>query len=391
MIPVTTLAHLRAQTPGLSDAVHLNHAGLSLPPLAAIDAIREHLALESKLGPMAAAAHVAERLDKARSDAATLLNADVDEIAFTSSCSNGFDCFFAAFPPLKPGERILVGRQEWGGSLAAFERAAQRFGASVEVIPTQADGSVDAQALAKVVDERVRLVSLTWLPANGGLINDAVAVGKVTRQAGIPYFIDAAQAVGQIPVDVKELQCDVLVCPGRKHLRGPSDTGILYVRRAFLEHLEPSSRDAPLTSGNFSLRADVRRFEADEQPIALLLGLAESIALALTLGAHHIAAEIAVRAQALRTRLLRVPGLTVHDLGEGVRSGLVSFNLRGHQALDLKSILAAEQIQIAANGIPFTPLDMRARRLDWIARASVSYLNTDEDVERLATALTRLA
>jgi cysteine desulfurase/selenocysteine lyase len=390
MIPALELTRLRAQTPGLSDAVHLNHAGASLMPQAALDTIRDHLDLESRVGPMEAAAMVTDRLERIRRDAARLINAQSDEIAFMTSGSSAFGHFFTAMSPLKPGDRILVGRQEWGGNLVNYQRAAQRAGATVEVIPTHADGSVDAVRLSARLDRHVRLISLTWLPANGGLINDAEAIGRVAKAAGIPYFIDAGQALGQVPIDVDKLQCDVLKSAGRKHLRGPRGTALLYVRRAFLDHLEPAWVDvlsAPLMNGDGVLRSDARRFETSEAAVALLLGLGESIVLALALGSHNIAVEIALRAQALRERLRCIPGTVLHDLGGPGQSGLVSFNMRGHSPFALKTALAQRNIHVGANGVPYTPLDMQARGLDGVVRASVSYLNTDEDIERLAVAL----
>lgn len=393
MIPPATLAHLRAQTPGIRETTHFNHAGASLMGRSTLEAIDAHLRLEASLGSMEAGLQVADRLEQVRADAATLLNAASDEIAVTSSCSHGFGSAFAALPPLRAGERILVGRQEWGGNLATLEHAARRAGARVDVMPTQPDGRVDARALAQRIDDRVRLLCLTWLPANGGLVNDAEAVGRIAREAGIPYFIDAAQAVGQIPVDVRALRCDVLCCPGRKHLRGPRGTGLLYVRREFLSRLEPAWRDvfsAPWSGDDFVLRNDARRFETSEKSVALQLGLGQALAEALAVGITEIAIETAARATMLRDRLRQVPGLVLHDPEAGPRSGLVAFNLTHHRAAAVRDALARERIHIAANGVPYTPLDMRARGLEGIARASVSYLNADEDLERLASALERL-
>jgi selenocysteine lyase/cysteine desulfurase len=342
---------------------------------------------------MEAAIIVTPRLQKLRADAATLINADSDEIALMGSGSSAFGSVFSAMPPLKQGERILVGRQEWGGNLANYQRAAQRAGARVETIPCHADGSVDAAALANQIDGHVRLISLTWLPANGGLINDAVAVGKVAAAAGVPYLIDAGQTVGQLPVDVRLLQCDVLKSAGRKHLRGPRGTALLYVRRAFLKKLEPAWVDvssAPIDTDGISLRNDTRRFETSEAPIALQLGLAASIALALEIGVENIADTTAQLAQSLRERLVRIKGVSLHDLGNGRQSGLVSFTLQGHESMALKSALAEKGFYIGANGLPYTPLDMQARGLHGIARASVSYLNTAEELERFAVALEQM-
>ncbi|MDE2427152.1 MAG: aminotransferase class V-fold PLP-dependent enzyme [Burkholderiales bacterium] len=399
MIRAGQLASLRAETPGLRDAahghVHLNHAGASLLPQAALDAIYAHLQLEQQVGPMDAAADVAEQLQQLRANLARLINAQPDEIALMRSGSDAFGSAFAAMPRLKHGDRILVGRQEWGGNLVNYQRAAQAAGASVDVIPCHADGSVDAGALANQIDAQVRLISLTWLPANGGLINDAVSVGKVAAAAGVPYLIDAGQALGQIPVDVQALQCDILKSAGRKHLRGPRGTGVLYVKRSFLSTLNPAWVDvasAPFSADGSALRDDARRFESSETAVALQLGLAESVRLALEIGVEQIALTTASLARTLRTRLAAIPGVRLHDLGsDEQRSGLVSFNLHGHDAAALKNELGRQGIHIGANGVAYTPLDMQARGLHSVARASLSYLNTVDDIEMLAQALERMS
>lgn len=394
MISHEQLALLRAQTPGLDQGLHFNHAGASLLSQAALQAIHAHLQLESRVGPMEAGLMVGDRLQAMREDAARLINAGSDEIAFMTSSSSAFGSVFAALPRFRQGERILVSRQEWGGNLANYQRAAQATGAVVEVMPCRADGSVDADALANCIDQRVRLISLTWLPANGGLINDAVAVGKVAAATGVPYIIDAGQALGQVPVDVKALQCDVLKSAGRKHLRGPRGTALLYVRKAFLEQLQPAWVDvssAPVSADGPDLRSDARRFETSENAVALQLGLAESIRLVLDVGAENITAAISSLATTARQRLARIPAISLHDLGDGPQSGIISFNLRGHDAMALKNRLAQQRIYIGANGVPYTPLDMQARGLHSIARVSLSYLNTLEDVEKLAQALEGLA
>jgi len=385
---------LRALAPGAQSTVHFNHAGASLPSEATLQAIHAHLKREAAQGPMEAGVTARDLTEAARSLAGQLLHAHVDEIALTGGNSPGWGAAFAALPPWQPGDRILVGRHEWGGNLAAMRLIAQRAGATLETIPSDHSGCVDAQALEAMLDDRVRLIALTWLPANGGLINPAAAIGRVARKHGIPYFVDGAQAVGQFPIDVREIGCDVLSGAGRKALRGPRGTGLLYVRRDFLDRLTPAFVDthsAPLgADGEPVLRADAARLESAENSLALRCGLANALREALDVGLDTIRATIDANAQTLRAELSAIPGVSVLDQGRD-KSGLVAFNVAGHDAADVQRALAAQGITIGSNGVPYTPLDMQARGLDRVARASVSYLTSANEIDRLLDALRKLA
>ena len=385
---------LRASTPGAQSITHFNHAGASLPSSATLEAIRAHLWREATLGPMEAGVAAREQTERARLLAAQLLNAQPSEIALTTGNSPGWGAAFAALGPWRPGDRILVGRHEWGGNLAAMQLAAQRAGASIEAIPSDSSGAVDPNELAAMLDERVRLISLTWLPANGGLINPAAAIGQVARRHGIPYFVDAAQAVGQLPVDVTQLGCDVLSGAGRKALRGPRGTGLLYIRQDFLPSLTPAivdTRSAPLDANDAPvLRNGAARFESAEASLALRCGLANALQEALAIGMENIRARIEGISQALRHQLAEIPGVTVLDRGLE-RSGLVAFNVTGRDAISVQSSLAEQGIVIGSNGIAYTPLDMRFRGLKRIARASVSYLTTESEIDKLVSGIRALA
>ena len=384
--------HLREATPGCqSGIVHFNHAGASLPSQATLDAIIEQLQREARDGPMEAGEQGDLLVEKARRAAGKLLNAPASSIAFASSGSTAWSMAFQALGPWQPGDRILVGRHEWGGNLASMELAVQA-GARVEVIPCDASGAACPVALEAMLDAKVKLIDLTWLPANGGLINPAQAIGDVARRHTIPYFIDAGQAVGQVPVDVQALQCDVLKSAGRKHLRGPRGTALLYIRPDFLPHLNPAQRDvfsAPWTAEGFDLRNDARRFETSEVSFALLAGLGNALHEINQLGIEQVWQRVSKTSARIREALRQIPGITLHDLGR-THSGLIAFNLAGWDSFELKQRLGVKRINIGANGVAYTPLDMQARGLSSVARISVSPLNTDDDIELLVKALREL-
>ena len=385
-------AALAKATPGCqSGIVHFNHAGASLPSQATLDAIIDQLQREARDGPMEAGEQGAVLVEKARRAAGQLLNAPASSIAFASSGSTAWSMAFQALGPWQPGDRILVGRHEWGGNLASMELAVQA-GARVEVIPCDASGAACPVALEAMLDAKVKLIDLTWLPANGGLINPAQAIGDVARRHTIPYFIDAGQAVGQLPVDVQALQCDVLKSAGRKHLRGPRGTALLYIRPEFLPHLNPAQRDvfsAPWTAEGFDLRNDARRFETSEVSFALLAGLGNALHEINQLGIERVWQRVLQTSARIREALRQIPGISLHDLGN-THSGLIAFNLAGWDSFELKQRLGLKRINIGANGVAYTPLDMQARGLSSVARISVSPLNTDDEIELLVKALREL-
>jgi cysteine desulfurase / selenocysteine lyase len=184
-----------------------------------------------------------------------------------------------------------------------------------------------------------------------------------------------------------------LKAAGRKFLRGPRGTAILYVRNEFLPRLTPSYLDVlsgPIVNGMVTVRDDARRFEAGENSPALLLGLGAAIHQARTLGLGEIRDRIALLANTLRENLRSIPKVTVQDLGSEL-SGIVSFTVEGIPAGEVRATLAERQIAIGANGVPYTPLDMAARGIDQIARASVSYLNTPSEIILLSEAVADIA
>jgi selenocysteine lyase/cysteine desulfurase len=190
-----------------------------------------------------------------------------------------------------------------------------------------------------------------------------------------------------------QIGCDVLTTAGRKALRGPRGTGLLYVRRDFLDQLTPAFVDrhsAPIDAqGAPFLREDAGRFESAETPVALRCGLTNALREALEIGIPAIRARIDFLATRLRELLSEIPSVTLLD--DGIeRSGLVTFCSAARDASWLQRELATHGITIGVSGIAYTPLDMRARGLSQLARASVSYLTSESEINHLADTLRAL-
>jgi cysteine desulfurase/selenocysteine lyase len=383
----------RRETPGCEHVTHLDNAGASLPPQPVLDAVIGHLQLEARVGGYEAHEQNEQAIDRFYGVAAELVGAGPGEIAFSSSATRAWDMAFYGFS-FEPGDRILTAVAEYISNYIAYIQVAERSGVEVVAVSSDEYGQVSVDSLRRLVDERVKLIAITHVPTNGGLVNPAAEIGAVAREAGIPFLLDACQSVGQLPVDVEEIGCDVLSATGRKYLRGPRGTGFLYVRSSLLDRLEPPLLDMRAADwvepDRYELRPDAIRFEEWEQAYAAKAGLATAIDYALAWGLDSIWQRVAELGESLRAQLGDIPGVTVRDLGE-IRCGIVTFAVDGVEANDLKKRLSRERINVTASPRSSTLLDSRARGLPDLVRASVHYYNTDEELDRLVETVSKAA
>jgi cysteine desulfurase / selenocysteine lyase len=382
------LAKLRSETPGIAHRVHLNNAGAALMPQPVLDAMLGYLTREAEIGGYEAADEARVELEGVYSSVACLLGAGRDEIALTENATVAWQLAFYAMK-FRPGDRILTARAEYAANYVAFLQMAKRTGVVIEIIPDDPDGVLDPEALERMIDARVKLIAVTWVPTNGGLRNPAAAVGRIARRHGVTYLLDACQAVGQMPAKVAELGCDVLTSTGRKFLRGPRGTGFLYVRRELMLSLEPPMIDhfaAPwVAPDHYELRSDARRFETWENNYAARLGLGRAVDYALNIGLEEIEARCRGLSADLRHGLRGIHGVEVRDLGRDP-AAIVTFSVRNCDANSVKAKLALSGFNVSVSDPSSTRLDAEARRLPSVVRASPHYYNTEEEIARFIEA-----
>jgi cysteine desulfurase / selenocysteine lyase len=378
------VARARRETPGCERVLHFNNAGAALMPRPVLDAARDYLTLEAEIGGYEAEEREHAAIERFYGAAAELLGCDSDEIAFVENATRAWDMAFYALP-FAPGDRILTARAEYASNVIAFLQVAERTGAVVETIPSDETGQVSIEALQEMIDDRVKLIAITHVPTNGGLVNPAAAVGKVARAAGITYLLDACQSVGQMPVDVGEIGCDLLSTAGRKYLRGPRGTGFLYVRRELGHHLQPPFLDLHaaewVASNRYQIRGDARRFENWETNYAGKVGLTVAIDYARDWGITAIWDRVQSLASRLRAELEEIPGVTVRDIG-AERCGIVTFTVDGMSAQVVQQALAGQSMNVTISTVASTRFDMEARGLNEVVRASVHYYNDEAEIER---------
>nr|WP_033259328.1 aminotransferase class V-fold PLP-dependent enzyme [Kitasatospora sp. SID7827] len=380
---------VRRETAGVARVVHLNNAGSALPPRPVVEAVIGHLRLEEQIGGYEAAAAQAGPIEHVYDALARLLGAGRDDIAVVENATRAWDMAFYSLPWAE-GDRILTARAEYASNAVAFLQTARRHGVRVDVVPDDADGQLDVDALRAMVDERVKLIAVTHVPTQGGLVNPAAEIGKVARQAGIVYLLDACQSVGQLPLDVGEIGCDLLSGTGRKFLRAPRGTGFLYCSPRIRARLEPPFLDlhaAAWTSADgYRVRDDARRFENWETYYAGKIGLGTAVDYALDLGLEAIEERVTALAATLRARLRALPGVRVHDRGAR-QCGIVTFTVEGHDSRDVARLLGSRGINVSVALADHARWDFEPRSLASVVRASVHYYNTDDEIDRLIDAL----
>ncbi|MEQ9199494.1 MAG: aminotransferase class V-fold PLP-dependent enzyme [Rhodospirillales bacterium] len=383
---------MRRETPGTEHVLHFNNAGAALMPQPVLDAVNSHFRREALTGGYEAAGEAAARHAAVYQSIATLIGAQTSEIALVENATVAWQLAFYAFD-FRPGDRIITAQAEYAANYVAYLQVARKYGVEIDVVPNDESGALSVEALAGMIGKRTKLISITHVPTNGGLVNPAAEIGKLAKAAGIPYLLDACQAVGQLPVDVDRIGCDILTATSRKYLRGPRGAGFLYVRDSLLQQLEPPMLDhhaAPwVAAGEYRVRPDARRFENWENNIAGQLGMGAAVDYTLALGQDAIWERIQHLATRLRQRLGDVPGVTIRDLGPNP-CGIVTFTLDGTDLPQLKTDLRAEQINITISVAASTRLDMEARGLAKLGRASVHYYNTEDEIERFCAAVERL-
>lgn len=385
------IARIRDETPGVRQRLHLNSAGAGLMPDRVLSAITDHLELEARIGGYEAADAESERLEAVYGQIATLIGALPEEIAMVGNATLAWDHAFYGLE-LKPGDRILTAEAEYAANYIAFLQRARRDGLIIDVVPSDDSGALDTDALEAMIDERVGLIAMTWIPTNGGLVNPAEKIGEIATRHGIPYLLDACQAVGQMPVDVRALGCDFLSATGRKFLRGPRGTGFLYVRKALIETFEPVMIDMFsaewVDRESYSLRGDARRFETWENPYALRLGLGEAARYACSLGLSAIQKRAWALTDRLREALDRIPKVTLRDTGRE-QCAIASFSIEGADPTVVAAALRSDGINISVSRRSSTRLDAEARSLPDLLRASPHYYNTEDEIDRFVAAIRR--
>lgn len=387
------IQQFRQNTKGTANVAHFNNAGASLPSDEVLNTVINYLNDEATMGGYEAEAKYQPQLLRTYDLIAELINADKDEIAILESASAAWMIAFNGIT-FNEGDEIITSEMEYVTNLIGFVHAQKRDGILITVIPNDEHGNFSLSALEKAISPKTKMLAITHIGSGAGGMMPIVEIGVIARKHGIIYLLDACQSAGHVPIDVKEIGCDMLSVTGRKYLRAPRGTGFLFVKKELRNQLKLTAVDGFnaewVSTTDYKLRDDGKRFELYEKNRALTLGLGKAVEYALNIGVDRIWERIQLLSASLRTKLENLDGVTVHDRGSQ-QCGIVTFSVDGLEPLTIKTKLGAEKINVSVAWAKSTLYYMNKNQLTSVVRASVHYYNTEEEIDRLCSAIVEIA
>ena len=390
-VAAADLTRWRADTPGCAHRNHLNNAGAALMPAPVIQAIDDHIRLESEIGGYEAEAARQDAVAAVYDEIGALVRAPARNMAIVANATDGFTRSMSAFD-LRCGDVILTSSCDYVSYQITFLSLAKRLGVSIRHAPDLPEGGIDAGAVREILrGERVRLVHVSWIPTNSGLVQDVAAVGAVCEEAGVPYIVDACQAVGQLEIDAAAIRCDYMSVTARKFLRGPRGIGFMYASDKALargDHpLFVDMRGAKWVAvDRYELVDGAQRFEDWEFPQALVLGLGAAARYARAVGVGPGGSRAAALAAELRRELAKIDGVRVLDRGKEL-CAIVTVDVQGRDASELVDALAQRGINTTASLRWYGLIDFTRKGTTSALRLSPHYYNSADEISSAIAAL----
>ncbi len=376
---------------------YFNNAGCGIMSEKTISLMVNHFNLESQFGGYVAAKEMSPYLNQFYSLSAKLLNAkDGHEIAFIDSASRGWNMVMYGLP-LTENNTIITLSSEYGTNLLTIYDIVFKNKCRLKIIDCDDKGHFIMSDLEDALHSPNPILAISHVAAQGSIINPIVEIGKLAKNHGAYYIVDGCQAVGQIDVDVQEIGCDAYITAGRKWLRGPRGTGILYVRSGGVirtPQIDLASADLVFDSTNsvigIKIRDDAKQFELWERSIASVIGLTNAISECLEIGLSSISEQVLIKSQMIRDCILSNSKFTyVGDPNSPC--GISSFyvNDKGIEEY-VKTLFEKNNYSISLMCDWDCPLFFPKNGTNYIYRISPHYYTSMEDINCLCDLISKI-
>lgn len=372
---------------------YLDNAASTQKPRAVIEAMDDcyrHHYSNIHRGVHHLSQQLSARYDAVRAQVARFVNASrAEEIIFTKGTTEALNLLASSLGELvlKPGDRVLLTALEHHANIVPWQRACQRFGADLVVVPIDDDGALDTSHFDELLDG-VKIFSAALVSNALGSINDLAPLIARAKARGIITVVDAAQAAAHMPLDVQALGCDFLAFSAHKHY-GPTGVGVLYGRYDLLDAMPPyQSGGDMILSVSFErtlYAAPPAKFEAGTPPIVEVIGLGAALDWLASKGVAKLGAYEETLRAAAEAALRELPGLRIIGTAPH-KAAVISFTLDGIHPHDAGTVLDQHGVAVRVGQHCAEPV-MRRFGVPATIRASFAAYNDHDDIDRLVAAV----
>lgn len=377
---------IQKDMPLLDKYIYLNTAAASAMPQPVVDAMTSYIQKQASIGPYLPSfrQETYENIDIVREKSAIFIGAKKEEIAFVANGSMAIN-FVSGGLPWEKGDEVIVLDTEMLSNYVPW-LALKQQGVHLKVFKTNLNYMVDLEKLEKFITPKTKMIAFAHMSNASGALQPAKEICQLAKKKNILTLINANQTVGLIPIDVRDLDCDFLLTSGRKWLRGPEGSGILYVREELIQALTPimigwGSTNWDYRNDDYSFVATAKRFEPGCPVIPSILGLGAAIDYANDIGIHAIHQQVKRLTTYLLEQLQSIEDMIIYGPQQVAnRLSITPFNIEGISPDDVTNYLAQHGVIIEAGTFMANTI-MERNNINKMARFSPHYFNTFKEID----------
>lgn len=383
------------QAPHASQQYAYFDTAAAAPPVPeAVQAAVEYLQRTAVDGPYLPSfrREVYEKLEQIRASVAGFLEAAPEEIAFTRNGTESIS-LVARGIRWQPGDEVIVPDTEMLSNIAIWRMLESDAGIRVVPFAADPDGMLDPERLRAAITPRTRLITFVALSNVTGAVQPVAEICRIAADAGVLTHVNAAQAIGMMPLGFRTWQADFISACSRKGLRGIEGSGVLAARKHLIPGLAPALAgwwNTGLDAGGITLPDTAKRFEAGGPNVPAILALGAAVEVAERRGIDSIHRGVRDLTDAAVRGIRSIPGAAIYGPSDENRLGIIPFNISGVDPRELTDHLESRGIIIEAGHFMATPI-LNAYGISAMARASVHYFNTLDEIDRLVAEITAFA
>lgn len=344
------------------------------------------------VGEFPASVRAASLVDEARKKLARFINARFpEEIIFTKNTTEAINLAANGYP-WKAGDEVILTTLEHQSNIMPWLRLEKERGIVVKFAQASLEGFVEPETIRALITDKTRLINVTYVSNIYGSVTPVEEIGRIAKEAGVLFMIDAAQAGGRLTMDVQKSGCDFMSICGRKSMMAPQGTGALYIRKELEPQLMPlcvgSRAGHVLDEETVVLNDAPFRFEAGVLNTAGVIGLGVAVDTLSEIGTENIRKWIEELTQYMIDGLLTIPEVELYGTRDASRlAGVISWNVKGRSCSEIASRLGSEANVAVASGAQGSILAIRPLGIKGVVRSSVHYYTAKKDIDALISGL----